>query len=235
MSGADRRSAPGRTGRIVELLLFVLAFTIASLVVLALLWSGPVPYRDLARAHQPERVVFVLPPPLERHEMDRESVVSLHEQWSRYVTGGMAEPPRFATPLFRDDEYRHMADVRRVFDAAKLAVPLSLFVIIVRLQRSRARSAREMWALVRRGALGAAGLVTLVGAVAAVAFEPLFLLFHYVFFPQGNFLFDPATSNLVRLYPDWYWEGLTLRIGATFLAIALALAAIGTARLRAAK
>lgn len=235
MSAPVRRSAPGGAARAAELGLFVAAFIVSSLVILALLWSGPAPYRDLARAHQPERVVFVLPPPLERREFDRESVVFLHEEWSRYVTGGSSEPPRFGSPLFSDDEYRHMADVRRVFDAAKLAVPLSLVVLVVRLRRSRARSPREMWALVRRGALTAAGLVALVGAVAAVAFEPLFLLFHRVFFPQGNYLFDPATSNLVRLYPDWYWEGLTLRIGATFLALALALAAFAAARLRAAR
>ena len=70
-----------------------------------------------------------------------------------------------------------------------------------------------------------------IGVIAAFAFEPLFLLFHYVFFPQGNFLFDPATSNLVRLYPDWYWEGITVRVGVSFLAGALALAALAHLRL----
>jgi uncharacterized membrane protein len=71
-----------------------------------------------------------------------------------------------------------------------------------------------------------------VGVAAALAFEPLFLAFHYVFFPQGNFLFDPATSNLLRLYPESYWYGVTVRIGAGFVAVALTLAGAAHLALR---
>ncbi len=218
-----------------EQTLFVAALLVAGLVTSALGWSGVAPYADMARDNGVQEVTFVRRSG-EPLSFDLAAVLDVHRRWSAYVTGGTAEPPRFEADVrFTDDEYRHMADVRRVFDAAKLAVPLSLVVIVVRLRRRRARSSREMWELVRRGALIAAGLVTLVGLVAAVAFDPLFLLFHYVFFPQGNFLFDPAASNLVRLYPDWYWEGISLRVGLTFVGAGLAIAAIATARLRAAK
>lgn len=222
--------------RALEVALFVLALSVAGLVVLALLWSGEAPYRDMARANGVERFVFVVPSG-ERHETDLETAVALHGQWSRYVTGGTAEPPRPPSSpiLFTDDEYSHMADVRRVFEAARFLVPLSLVVIIVRLQRARARSPRAMWQLVRDGSLIAGALLVLIGVVASVAFEPLFLAFHYVFFPQGNFLFDPATSNLIRLYPDWYWQGISLRVGLSFIALALGLAGVAGLRLRAAK
>ena len=128
-----------------------------------------------------------------------------------------------------------MADVRNVFVAAKFLVPVSLLVILIRLQRARARSPRAMWELVRDGSLIAAAVVVLIGIVATFAFEPLFLAFHYVFFPQGNFLFDPATSNLLRLYPDWYWQGISLRVGLSFIAVALGLAGVAALRLRGAK
>jgi uncharacterized membrane protein len=67
---------------------------------------------------------------------------------------------------------------------------------------------------------------------AAVAFDPLFLLFHDVFFPQGNFLFDPATSNLIRLYPEWYWQGITAGVGVSFIVVALLVAAAAHIALR---
>jgi uncharacterized membrane protein len=67
--------------------------------------------------------------------------------------------------------------------------------------------------------LTAAGIVAVIGVAAAVAFDPLFLLFHDVFFPQGNFLFDPATSNLLRLYPEWYWQGITAGVGLSFITV----------------
>ncbi|HKW77780.1 MAG TPA: DUF1461 domain-containing protein [Candidatus Limnocylindria bacterium] len=220
--------------RALELFLFALAFAIAGLVILALLWSGEGPYRDLARANGMTRFVFVVPPD-GRQETDLESAVALHGAWARYVTGAVSDPPRPTAPPFTDDEVRHMADVRRAFDAAKFLVPVSALVILIRLQRARARGAIAMWRLVRDGALLAAVATAAIGVAAVVAFEPLFLAFHYVFFPQGNFLFDPATSNLIRLYPDWYWEGITLRVGASFIALALTVAGLATARPRAAK
>jgi integral membrane protein (TIGR01906 family) len=222
--------------RALEVALFVVALSVAGLVVFALAWSGEAPYRDMASSNGVDRFVFVVPSG-GTHETDLETAVALHGQWSRYVTGGTAEPPRPpGSPIpFTDDEYSHMADVRRVFEAARFLVPVSLIVMIIRLQRARARSPRAMWQLVRDASLIAAAVVVLIGIVATFAFEPLFLAFHYVFFPQGNFLFDPATSNLIRLYPDWYWQGISLRVGLSFIAVALGLVAGAGLRIRAAK
>ena len=154
--------------------------------------------------------------------------------WSTYVTGGIPDPPapgRFYTA----DEISHMTDVRGVFDGAKLLIPAGFFVMAIRLQRARARSAQAMLHLIRDGAVVAGIAVAAIGIVAALAFEQAFLLFHQVFFPQGNFLFDPATSNLVRLYPDWYWQGITFRIGLSFLAVAAAAALAASIGLRRAR
>jgi integral membrane protein (TIGR01906 family) len=219
--------------RIIEVALFTISLLVVGLVLLALLWSGEGPYRDLARANDVTRFVFVVPPD-GRLETDVETAVAMHGAWARYVTGATDDRAPSRPPV-TNEETTHMRDVRHVFDVAKFLVPVALFVIVIRLQRARLRGAREMWRLVRDGALIAAGLVALIGAVAAVAFEPLFLAFHYVFFPQGNFLFDPATSNIVRLYPDWYWEGITLRVGLSFIAVALALSAMSVLRLARAK
>ena len=214
--------------RAIEYILFVGSLLVAGLVILALVWSSDQPYRDLARDNGVDHLVLVVPNGT--RTVDLESAVAMHHQWATYETGGTNDPPAFEPRFFTDDEYAHMADVRRVFDGAKLLVPLGLVVIIVRLQRARARSSRDMWTLVRNGSLAAVAVVALIGIVATFAFDPLFLAFHYVFFPQGNFLF-PADSNLIRLYPDWYWQGVTLRVGVSFIAIALVLAALGHLRL----
>jgi len=228
-------SDPGRVIRAIELALFIGAFAVAALVVSAVLWSGEGPYRDLARANRVTDMTFTtLAPAGGTYRTDLNGLVAMHGRWSTYETGGASEAPRFDPPLFTDDEYAHMADVRRVFELAKFAVPVAILVIVIRLQRARARGSRAMWALVRDGTLGSAILIAAIGIVAAFAFEPLFLAFHYLFFPQGNFLF-PATSNLIRLYPDWYWEGISLRVGGSVVLVALALAAVAHLRIRAAK
>jgi len=219
----------------IELALFIAAFSVAALVAAAVLWSGEEPYRDLARANGVTEATFTtLVPSGGTLRTDLNGLVFMHGRWSTYETGGVSEAPRFDPPLFTDDEYAHMADVRRVFDLAKLAVPVALIVIVIRLQRARQRGGGAMWALVRDGTVGSAILVAAIGLIATFAFEPLFLAFHYLFFPQGNFLF-PSTSNLIRLYPDWYWEGISLRVGASVILVALALAAVAHLRLRAAK
>ena len=222
-------ASPGR----IETALFAVGFAMAGLVLVALLWSGPAAYEDMARANGVGRVTLMVQlPGGGTYATDRAGLVAMHERWSQYVTGGTAEAPRFAPPLFTEEEYSHMTDVRNVFDGAKLLIPAGLFVMAIRLQRARSRSAAAMFTLVRGGAIAAGVAVAVVGAIATVAFDAAFLLFHQVFFPQGNFLFDPATSNLLRLYPDWYWQGITFRVGLSFIGLAAAAALAAALGLR---
>ena len=51
------------------------------------------------------------------------------------------------------------------------------------------------------------------GVVGLVAFEPLFELFHRVFFPGGNWAFDPRTERLVQLYPYAFWQVTAAALG----------------------
>jgi integral membrane protein (TIGR01906 family) len=222
-------ASPGR----IETALFAVGFAMAGLVLVALLWSGPAAYEDMARANGVDHVTLIAQVPGGgTYATDRAGLVAMHERWSQYITGGTTEAPRFAPPLFTEDEYSHMADVRNVFDGAKLLIPAGLFVMAIRLQRARSQSAAAMFKLVRGGAIAAGVAVAVVGAIAAVAFDAAFLLFHQVFFPQGNFLFDPATSNLLRLYPDWYWQGITFRVGLSFIGLAAAAALAAALGLR---
>lgn len=220
-------ASPGK----VEIALFAVGFTMAGLVLLALLWSGRDAYADMARSNGVTAVAFIDHLTGADMEMGLGPLVQQHAVWSAYVTGGTPEPPspgRFYTA----DELSHMTDVRRVFDGAKILIPAGLFVMAIRLQRARSRNAATMFRLMRDGAIAAGVAVVVVGVIAAVAFDAAFLLFHQVFFPQGNFLFDPATSNLLRLYPDWYWQGITFRIGLSFIALAAAVAVAAAVGLR---
>jgi integral membrane protein (TIGR01906 family) len=196
----------------------------AGLVILALAWSGEPTYVDMARgAGAGAGVLFVDRTTGAQVAMDIEALAAEHRAWASYVTGGTGAAPapgRFYTA----DEVSHMEDVRRVFDGAKILVPAGMFVMAIRMYVARARGLASLLQLMRDGAVVAALAVAGIGLVAALAFDAAFLLFHQLFFPQGNFLFDPATSNLIRLYPDWYWQGITFRIGLSFVALCAAVA-----------
>ena len=209
----------------VEVAIFTIAFAVFGLVALALLWSGDWAYTGLANVNGVKQTSFLIAPSAldnRRVEtpLDLPTVISWHHAWAAYVTGASSTPAiSFGPdPIFTSDESSHMADVRGVFRGAEYAAALALFVLVFRVQRARARG--DALRLVRAGALAAAAIVAVIGVAAAVAFDPLFLLFHEVFFPQGNFLFA-SDSNLIRLYPEWYWQGITAGVGLSFIAVSL--------------
>ena len=207
----------------VEVALFAIAFAVSGLVALALIWSGDWAYAALANATGNTSATFVVPPESRAAcgpsmVMDLPRLREVHRAWATYVIGVSDVAIGPACSLFTADERSHMADVRAVFRGAEYSGALALFVLLFRLQRARRRG--DALRLVRAGALTATGIVAVIGVAAAVAFDPLFLLFHEVFFPQGNFLFAPD-SNLIRLYPEWYWQGITAAVGVSFIAVSL--------------
>jgi hypothetical protein len=100
-------------------------------------------------------------------------------------------------------ERAHMQDARTLLlllfaGAAVSAVGITLAV------RRRDRIA-TLRAISNGGAVTVVAVVV-IGVVGFFAFEPLFELFHRIFFPGGNWAFDPRTEHLVQLYPYAFWE-----------------------------
>jgi integral membrane protein (TIGR01906 family) len=216
-----------------EVAIFAIAFAVFGLVALALVWTGDWAYAGLANLNGVKQTSFLIAPSaLDQRRLetplDLQTVISWHHAWAAYVTGASSVPAiSFGPdPIFTADESAHMADVRSVFRGAEIVALLALFVAAVRVARARRRGGALR--LIRAGALTAVAIVGVIGLAAAVAFEPLFLLFHQVFFPQGNFLFAPD-SNLIRLYPEWYWQGITAGVAVSFIAVALL--AVGAAHI----
>jgi integral membrane protein (TIGR01906 family) len=131
----------------------------------------------------------------------------------------MSGPDGAPVPFFGPSEAAHLLDVQ------VLARALVLFVLIavVTLAVALARAGREAWTwrAISRGAAGLAVGVTLAGAFFAVAFEPAFTLFHLIFFPGGNWSFDPREARMVQLYPTPFWEELVLVFAVLALGVAI--------------
>jgi integral membrane protein (TIGR01906 family) len=215
-----------RTARVAAL---AVALLLVGLIGLVAVFDGPDTYRDIARDSNVNGAAFHAPPDLVWY-VDLGTLVQVHERTLRYVLGDAPALPTFATtdrPLFDDNERSHMADVRSLFGATKVAFVVGLLLAVAILRWSPG----ARLGLARDAAVIAGIAVTAIAALAAIAFDPLFLLFHEVFFPQGNFLFPPD-SNLITLYPDPYWYGVTLRIGLTFIVAmgVIAIAATATRR-----
>jgi len=143
-------------------------------------------------------------------------------------------PPEFAVeidgqPVLGPAERAHMANVRGVVlpFAGLFVVITVLLAAIVVANRDRA----WVWRAVGRGAAALVLVAIVIGIAVVLFFDAAFLLFHLIFFPQGNFMFDPRTQRLVQLFPQQFWVesatgvvlvGLILAVGVTLAARRLA-------------
>jgi len=62
------------------------------------------------------------------------------------------------------------------------------------------------------------------------SFDAAFMLFHELFFPQGNYLFNPQTDRLVQLFPDAFWVDTSVAIGLVIVTLSVVLAVLGRRR-----
>jgi len=159
-----------------------------------------------------------------------------HDLSDRTVSELVFGPATFAFPMeeggpsfYNAAEAGHLRDARAVLYGFLAAVVAALVVLAAGVVRSG--RAAPFWRAVSRGALGLTVAFAIVGALFLVAFDAAFTLFHQVFFPGGNWSFDPRTEHMVQLYPIPFWERTATVLGA--LTIVLGLAAWWLARRRA--
>ena len=134
-------------------------------------------------------------------------------------------PPEFAVavdgqPVLGAAERSHMVDVRNVLLPVTILFGVAIAALAVLLATRRRRA--WLWRAIALGssALAVAGVA--VGIAVVFFFDAAFLLFHRVFFPQGNFSFDPRTQRLTQLFPDQFWTETSVAIAIVGLAIAVA-------------
>jgi integral membrane protein (TIGR01906 family) len=148
-------------------------------------------------------------------------------------------PPDFDATLggvavLTQAERGHMRDVRAVFAGFFLAAAVGGAVLVALFVGARGAVARRrFWRRITGAGLAIAGIVLVGGAAGVLLFDQAFTLFHQIFFPGGNWQFDPATDRLVQLFPQAFWVDSTVAVGAVVVALALLAAAVGRWRARA--
>jgi hypothetical protein len=110
------------------------------------------------------------------------------------------------SPFYGVSERSHLAEARLLLWLCLLAGALSLLAIGGAMLRSDPPWRRSAWRIIARTGAATAVAVVVLGLLSLVAFDALFTLFHQVFFPAGNWSFDPATQRLVQLYPFRFWQ-----------------------------
>lgn len=135
--------------------------------------------------------------------------------------------------LFNENEVSHMADVKALFLRVYRVQWMSAALLGVLALAAAWRLRREAYLVVaswlRRGSALTAAAILVLGLLSVVAFRQVFTVFHYIGFPQGNWMFDPRTEYLVQVFPFGFWRDITLLIGVAILLEAAALWGVGGA------
>lgn len=138
--------------------------------------------------------------------------------------------------FFNEQDRFHMGEVRDLFigglnirtGAAAVALICLVFLVVskARLRKILARSYQ-----IALGITGAA--VLFIGIAAVVDFNAVFVQFHYIFFDNDLWLFDPAEDYMIRMLPEGLFADMVLRIGILFVAglVVLFIASIVAGRL----
>lgn len=153
----------------------------------------------------------------------------------RTVTGQILEdlvigPPDFDVTLdgvavLKEAEREHMRDVRGVFVGFFSAAAMAGIVLVALFAAARhPDTRRRLWhRLELTGYAATVGTLGL-GVAGLLLFDAAFRLFHEVFFPGGNWQFDPQTDRLVQLFPESFWVESTIAVGGTIAILGLLLA-----------
>lgn len=117
------------------------------------------------------------------------------------------------TPIYNDNELSHMEDVKSVVTGMRIALAVSMLVlltIVIIGVRKGWRS--ELLLAFRNGGWGVIGLIAAILLFVLLSFDQLFTWFHELFFQQGNWQFY-TSDTLIRLFPMRFWQDAFIFVG----------------------
>jgi integral membrane protein (TIGR01906 family) len=153
--------------------------------------------------------------------------------WSRYAVDYLVNSAGInylgdlkftdGTPLFNENELGHMLDVKNLVQALlKLWLAGIVLLAVLGVWAWQGNWLQEFRRSLSLGGALAIGLVIAILAGVLLNFDTLFISFHEVFFPHGNWQFF-YSDTLIRLFPVRFWMDCFIAVGGLTLVGGLAL------------
>lgn len=120
---------------------------------------------------------------------------------------------QLTTDFFNEKEKQHLADVKNIMKSLITLSYVSLFLFLMIIIYFRAIRNHD---LIFRGFLyGGMLTLALLGifiALLVIDFHSVFLSFHYLFFNNNLWQLDPATDNLIVMFPNAFFYNIAVKI-----------------------
>ena len=141
-----------------------------------------------------------------------------------YVGGVLVES------LYNEREIHHMRDVKALVRGVYLVQMLALLYMTVYVAVGFWLRRADFWETlardVSRGGKLTLVLVVVVGLLALVAFNQVFLLFHLISFSNDFWMLDPRRDYLIAMFPQGFFFDATMLIAFCTIAAAAVLVAL---------
>lgn len=124
-------------------------------------------------------------------------------------------------PLFNDREVTHLRDVkdlfRTVFRIQEAAIIFVLAYVVGVFLWAREGTIRTLATQLLLSAFAMLVFVGALGLAALADFDQLWTQFHKVAFDNNLWLLDPDTDRLIQMFPEPFWQDVSIWVGAATL------------------
>lgn len=130
-----------------------------------------------------------------------------------YLQGNVEYMFEVSEQTFSQREVEHMQDVRDIFDAVRGAYPtiVVITVLLLGLHASTKNKTKAIKHTIKSVSKVAIFSTFGLGVILAIAFKPLFIVFHEVVFTNDKWLL-PSDSILITIYPADFFLLMTCAI-----------------------
>ncbi|MDO8240905.1 MAG: DUF1461 domain-containing protein [Candidatus Moranbacteria bacterium] len=116
-----------------------------------------------------------------------------------------------------ESEAAHMQDVKNLFVVGEWMLVISIMILVG--SYFILKNPQTYWCSLRAGSVLTIIIIILLGIFMLFDFENIFIHFHQIFFPQGNWIF-PSNSLMIQIFPEslFEWLGMMSTSASLFLA-----------------
>lgn len=124
-------------------------------------------------------------------------------------------------PLFNERETQHLRDVKDLFQTVfriqEAAIVFALAYVVGVFLWAREGTIRTLATQLLLSAALTLVVVGGLGLVALAGFDSAWSRFHEVAFSNDLWQLDPATDHLIQMFPEAFWEDVSIWVGAASL------------------
>lgn len=140
-------------------------------------------------------------------KFSKESVNNATNELFGYIQGKNA----LTTNFFSERDKQHMVDVKELINNALLIYYVLFFVIVVLFVFLYLKHPRSIKTILFSSSILVIAF-TIFCFLFRNYFDAFFIKFHETLFTNNLWLLNPATDNLINLFPGQFWYSITLQI-----------------------